>query len=157
MTSFVFNSFLVMIRLIRSEVCDHEITYKSYSLLWLHTGFSLLGRVCTTSRKFSHPPHLAKISPPLAESPPAKFYPSPLTKQQFSNYKPIKILFLAVLIAPVLFSFDFILFGDTGHTKFDFNWCWVFTESCFLLWKRLESSKSLLLRLPPAVKKSPLW
>ena len=31
------------------------------------------------------------------------------------------MLFLAVLIAPVPFSFDFILFGDTGHTKFDSN------------------------------------
>ena len=39
MTSCEFNSFLVIIRLIhdeRSGVCDHEMTHKSYSLLWLH-------------------------------------------------------------------------------------------------------------------------
>ena len=53
------------------------------------------------------------------------------------------------------FCFNFILFGHTSHTNFDFNLCSVFTESRFRLWKRFEHLKSLLLKLPPPGKKIP--
>ena len=46
------------------------------------------------------------------------------------------------------FCFNFILLGHLGHVNFSFNWCSVFTESCFSLWKRFQSSKSVLLRFP---------
>ena len=39
------------------------------------------------------------------------------------------------------FCFNFILFGHRGHVNFHFNWCSVFTEGCFYLWKKFESSK----------------
>ena len=51
------------------------------------------------------------------------------------------------------FCFNFILFGHLGHVNFDFNWCSVFTESWFQLWKTFGSSKSLLLRFPSPCKK----
>ena len=40
--------------------------------------------------------------------------PSPPTKQQFSIYNPIKTAFLAVVIAPAPFLFQF-------HTNFDID------------------------------------
>ena len=40
------------------------------------------------------------------------------------------------------------------HANFDFNCCSVFTDSCFVLWKRFPWSKSLL-RFPPPGNKTP--
>ena len=42
--------------------------------------------------------------------------------------------------APVPFYFNLILFVQTGHANFDFNWCLILTGSCFSLWKRFEWS-----------------
>ena len=53
------------------------------------------------------------------------------------------------------FCFNFILFGHIDCTNFGFNWCSVFTESYFELWKRFDWSKSLILRLLPPGKKVP--
>ena len=68
-----------------------------------------MGESCPTSQKFAFPPHL-EILP--VDSPLPDFYPPPLTKgkfpltkSQFSCYDPIKISFLAVVIAPVPFLF----------------------------------------------------
>ena len=75
-----------------------------------------------------------------------------------NSYNPIKTAFLANVIVPVPFRYssNFILFGHLGHVNFDFNWCSVFTESYFKLWKRFKSPKPLLLRFPsPGKKKSP--
>ena len=90
---------------------------------------------------FSHHLHLEK-SPPPAYSPPTKFLsppPSPIksqfpcpfpTKYQFSSWNS-KTSFLVVVMLLYCFCFNSILFGHTGHAKFDFNWCSVFPESCF--------------------------
>ena len=40
------------------------------------------------------------------------------------------------------------------HANFDFNCCSVFTDSCFVLWKRSPWSKSLLRFPPPGNKTS---
>ena len=65
----------------------------------------------------------------------------------------MKTSFLAVVLYH--FCFSFILFWHTGHINFDFNWCLVFTECCFQLWKSFESPKSLLRFLPSGNKISP--
>ena len=49
----------------------------------------------------------------------------------FVPTKRIKASFLAVVIAPYHFCFNFILFWKTGHANFDFNWRSVFTKYCF--------------------------
>ena len=84
----------------------------------------------TTSQKFSHLPTWKKFLPNRFPLPPNFYsfptksqFPSPLTKCSFSSYNPIKTPFLIVVIAPVLFLYDFILFWYTGHANFDFNWC----------------------------------
>ena len=63
-----------------------------------------------TRQKFAQPPPPRKTSPSRLPPPTTKsqFRP-PHTKQQFSSYNPIKTLFLAVVIAPApfLFNFDF--------------------------------------------------
>ena len=45
--------------------------------------------------------------------------------------------------------------GVRGHVNFDVNQCSAFTEYSFLLWKRFEWSKSLLVRFPPPYLKNP--
>ena len=70
-------------------------------------------------------PHLEK-SPQQTLHPIKFLFPStksqsPLTKQQFSSYNPIKTTFLAVAIASAPFCFNFILFGHTGHVNFYFD------------------------------------
>ena len=47
------------------------------------------------------------------------------------------------------FYFQFLFFEHTCHTNFYFNWCSVFTECPFWLWKRFKWSKSLLVRFSP--------
>ena len=39
--------------------------------------------------------------------------------------------FLAVVIAPVPFYFNFIFFVHIGHANFDFNLCSIIAECCF--------------------------
>ena len=72
-----------------------------------------------------------------------------------SCYNKIKALFLAVVIVLYHFYFNFVLFVHVGHANFDFNQCSLLTEWCFQLFKRLELSKSLLLRFSPPDEKSP--
>ena len=68
-----------------------------------------------------HPPKIYSFPlPPKFLFPSTKSH-SPLTKQQFSSYNPIKTTFLAVAIASAPFCFNFILFGHTGHANFYFD------------------------------------
>ena len=97
-----------------------------------------------TSQEFAHspPPTPGKISPTkfVFSHHQKSILPSLLIK----SYNSGKTSYLAVVIAPVPFYFNFILFWHTGHANFDFNWSSVFTECCFELWKKFKSSKSLL-------------
>ena len=76
-----------------------------------------------------HPPTPGKISPTkfVFSHHQKSILPSLLIK----SYNSGKTSFLAVVIAPVPFYFNFILFWHTGHANFDFNSCSVFTECCF--------------------------
>ena len=89
-----------------------------------------------TRQKFAHPiSHLENVPPVDSPLPPPQpsFYPptksqfTPPLNNNFQNFDPIKTAFLAVVIAPVLFLFGHLF----GHVTFNFNWCSVFTESCF--------------------------
>ena len=110
------------------------------------------------------PPHQPKIfwfPPHLEKSPPPNFYffsTKIVSFPQFhliKSYNQTKTWFLAVDIAHVPFFFNFILYLHMYHANFYFNWCSVFTESYFQLWKmfKLSKSKSFLLRFSPPGKK----
>ena len=70
-----------------------------------------LGESSSTNQKFDH-----------SSSSPGKIH--------FHVYNPIKTSFLVVVIATIFVLF-FILLVHTGILNFDFNWCLLFTESCF--------------------------
>ena len=78
-----------------------------------------------TNQKFGHSPSPRQILIPSHQ-------------KSIRPNKRIKTSFLAVVIAPVPFLFNFILFWHTGHANFDFNWCSVFTECCFSFEKGLN-------------------
>ena len=86
----------------------------------VYTGFSLVGGWSSpsTNQKFFHSPTPYQIF---------------ILSDQLSIQpnKKIKTSFLAVFIVPVPFCFNFILFSNTDHANFDFNWCSVFTKCCF--------------------------
>ena len=98
----------------------------------VHTSrFSILGRwrgVTLLVKNLLITPSRTPPPPP----PHARFTALPLLNS-FSCYNPIKTSFLAVDIAPVRFYSNFIPFVNTGHAKFDFNRCSVFTECGFNL------------------------
>ena len=73
--------------------------------------------VYSTPNKFLFPPHEKSIPPNYTKI--------------FKSYNLIKTSFLAVVIAPLPFLFNFIIFWQTGHANFNFNWCSIFTECCF--------------------------
>ena len=51
----------------------------------------------------------------------SQFPPPPPINNNFSSYNPIKTAFLAVVITPVPFCFNFIIFGHLSHATFDLN------------------------------------
>ena len=80
-----------------------------------------MGGVSNHQPEIYSSPHLGKSLHLIFIPPRQKSIPLPTTKQQFSSYNPIKTAFLAVVIAPVQFCFNSILFGHLGHVTFDFN------------------------------------
>ena len=77
---------------------------------------------------------------------------SPPTRQRFVHPPPpsrlsrlphhqIFIPSLPKANSPHSICFNFILFWHTGHANFDFNWCSVFTECCFLVLKKVRIAK----------------
>ena len=61
-----------------------------------------------------HQPKICSFCPPRKITLTKFLFPLPSTKQQFSSYNPIKTAFLAGLIVPPQFYFNYILFGHTG-------------------------------------------
>ena len=49
------------------------------------------------------------------------------------------------------------LFVDTGYANFDFNWCSIFTECCFWLWKgsNAQNHSSSDSHFPAPLQKTP--
>ena len=99
---------------------------------------------------FGASPHQLKISsitsplpPPekirSVDSHPQQLFIPPLPK--FSNN-----FHVTTQLCSCTIFFNFILFLHRGDVNFHFNWCSVFTEGCFYLWKGFEWQTSFLLR-----------
>ena len=125
---------------------------------YIYIGFSLLSgdgeALLPLAINLLISPHLEKCPP--VDSPPTKFLSppsppptlprqknvsSPLTKQQFSSYNPIKTAFLAVVLLLLHFSFNFILFGHTGYVNFDFQLMFSIHRKQFLALKKVRIVK----------------
>ena len=115
--------------------CISKIATLAHDVCHVHRAFSLYRKTCWQSLYrisllggWGSPPPSKNL---LVHLLPTKFLLRP-TKSQFNPppQKKVKTSFLAVVIALVLFLFNFLLFWNTDHANFDFNWCLVFTKCC---------------------------
>ena len=115
-------------------------------------------RVFPTGRK-------GKVPPPAKNLliPPTKFL-SPLPLKVNSLHKAAENVYYWHCSCTILINF--ILFWHSrGHANFDFNWCSLFTRSCFLLWKSWngqnhsssDSEWTLSKKIPAANFLIPKW
>ena len=126
------------------DVCDVHVPCSLYIKTCcqsLYRAFPTGGwRSPSTKQKLAHlpPPHQI-------------FIPSHHSTQQKNK----NVIFSCSHCSCTIFLLISLLFWNTDHANFDFNWCSVFTKCCFWLWKIFESSKSLVLRFSPPGKKNP--
>ena len=113
-----------------------------------------VSRAFATGDESLHQPKIYHSPSPTWKHPPSRLPPYQRLIPPPSCHNKIKTFIFSCSHCSCTI-FNVIFFIHKGHTNFHFNWCLIFTKSCFWLWKRFDWWKSLLLWFPPPGKKIP--